>query len=467
MKKLNTKALVCSIIIAVLAVSMMAAIPVNALVGGPGKLDVEGSSTVYPISQSAQPDFQAWTSAITSPASAPYAGYTFPFQATTMTLNNQGSGGGITAWEKGTIDIAASSKTGASGGIFGASYPLTFGTGSSAYTGVVTDPEEFAIGQDSVAIIVNYQNTWLTQASASQIADLFRVTTNGGTTPAYQTWGDWASAMGITLPAGVGSHNIDHVGREYSSGTFDGFNTFFLKPFGYDMTYSASTGTTAGSWTTPDYQQLTSNQAVLQAVGGSSTTQGDEYAIGFIGLGFVQNDFGSNPSTHPDGINALYLLNPTTSTYIEPTIANVKNGSYVSNEPTGPVVIVRWLWYFMNGIPSANSADAVKSLWISFVKGNNVYLTENGYLTMNRDDMAGASSGNPCTTAGTQTVPDGVVDFNDLVYFASAWIAFYGPTHALNPYADITGPNGHPDGIIDFNDLVAFANNWIAYYETQ
>ena len=81
--------------------------------------------------------------------------------------------------------------------------------------------------------------------------------------------------------------------------------------------------------------------------------------------------------------------------------------------------------------------------------------------------MAGAPSGNPNTSVGTQTVPDGVVDFNDLVYFASAWIAFYGPTHALNPYADITGPNGHPDGIIDFNDLVAFANGWIAYYATQ
>ena len=471
MSKLKAKALVCSIIIAVLAVAMMAAIPVYAL-NNAGKLDVEGSSTVYPISQAAQPDFQAWTGSgsptsfvtapITAPASAPYAGYTFPFVSTTLTLNNQGSGGGITAWEKGTIDIAASSKTGLAGGIFGATYPLTFGSGSSAYTGVVTDPEEFQIGYDSVAIIVNSQNTWITQLDAQEVCNLFTVTTNGGTTPVYPTWGAWATAYGVTLPSGVASQPITHIGREFSSGTFDGFNTFFLKPFGKDMTYSASSGTTAGNWTTPDYQQLTSNQAVLTAMGESS----NEYAIAFIALGMIQNDIGSS---HPDSVIPLNMYNPTTSTYIQPFIKNVKNNSYVSDEPTGAVTIIRALWYFMNGIPSANSADAVKSLWISFVKSNDAYLTSTGYLTMWRDDMASATAnaGNPNTSVGTQTVPDGVVDFNDLVYFASAWIAFYGPTHALNPYADITGPNGHPDGIIDFNDLVAFANGWIAYYATQ
>jgi len=83
---------------------------------------------------------------------------------------------------------------------------------------------------------------------------------------------------------------------------------------------------------------------------------------------------------------------------------------------------------------------------------------------MNRVDFAGAPSGNPNRSVGTQTVPDGVVNFEDLVYFANAWIEYYEPSHLLNPYADITGPNGLPDGKIDFYDLVAFANGWIAYY---
>jgi ABC-type phosphate transport system substrate-binding protein len=457
MSKIKPKAIVCSIIIAVLAVSMMAAIPVYAL-NNAGKLDVEGSSTVYPISQAAQPDFQSWTAAIAAPSSPPYAGYTFPFQATTLTLNNQGSGGGITAWEEGTIDIAASSKSGHDGGIFGATYPFTTASWS---TSIVTDPEEFQIGYDSVAIIVNSANTWLTQAKASQIADAFVVTSAGGTTPKYATWGAWGAAEGISVPSAWQSQNIIHIGREFSSGTFDGFNTFFLKPFGFDMTWSAASNAPKAVWTTPDYQQLTSNQAVLTAMGQSA----NEYAIGFIALGMVQADIGSS---HPDNVIPLAMVN-SNNVAVQPLIANVKNNTYVSNEPSGDTTIIRALWYFMNGIPSANSADAVKSLWISFVKSNDAYLTSTGYLTMWRDDMASptANAGNPNTSVGTQTVPDGVVDFNDLVYFASAWIAFYGPTHALNPYADITGPNGHPDGIIDFNDLVAFANGWIAYYATQ
>jgi ABC-type phosphate transport system substrate-binding protein len=329
-------------------------------------------------------------------------------------------------------------------------------SGAYTYNTVVNDPEEFAIGQDSIAIIVPSTNTWLSQASASKIADLFRTTGNGNNVPLYATWGDWAAAQSppVTLPSGVGTQAIVHIGREFSSGTFDGFNTFFLKPFGYDMTYSASSGTTAGAWTTSDYQPKTANQDVLTAM----TQSTNQYAIGFIGLGFVQNDLGTS---HPDGIIPLKLLNPTTSTYIVPSIANVKNGSYVNNAAT-PTVIVRWLWYFMDGVPASTSASAVKSLWISYVKAHPTFLSDNGYILMNNDDMAGASARNPNTSVGSQHAPDGKVDFNDLVDFASYWIAYYGSSHQLNPYDDMNA-----DGKIDFNDLVAFANNWIVYYQTQ
>ena len=117
------------------------------------------------------------------------------------------------------------------------------------------------------------------------------------------------------------------------------------------------------------------------------------------------------------------------------------------------------------GCPSATSAEAVKSLWISYVKSNDAFVSNDGYITINRADMAGKPSGNPNTSIGTQTIPNGVVDFDDLVYFASAWIAYYSTSHSLNPYADITGTtgSGSPDGVIDFGDLVAFANSWIVY----
>ncbi len=167
----------------------------------------------------------------------------------------------------------------------------------------------------------------------------------------------------------------------------------------------------------------------------------NQYAIGFIGLGFVQNDIGAN---HPDGVIPLNMFNPTTSTNVTPTIAHVIDGTYVSNS-AAPAVIVRQLWYFMDGIPAANSPSAIKSLWISYVKSRRHHTSlANGYISMNIADMAGATSGNPNTSVGTQTVPDGKVDFNDLVYFASAWIAYNSPAKTLNPYADMIRPKRSP-----------------------
>jgi len=426
-----------------LLVSLFSALPTQSQTPliTPGRLSVLGSSTIYPISEQAVTAFQSHVLTIGT-----------PFTATTVTLNDLGSGAGLNALKANspTADIAASSRSGANSGFYGNNYPLT--------DSAITDPQEFLIGYDSIAIVVPATNTWLSQATASQVADLFRTTGNNNDIPLYRTWGDWANAQvpPVTLPSGVASQTIGRIGRDFSSGTFDGFNAFFLNAFGYNMAYNVQTGQTAGIWLPSSYQALNSNGAVMVAM----RQQQHQYAIGFVGLGFVQNDLG--PS-YPNGIIPLKLYNPTTGTYISPSVANVQGGFYVTNQAT-PTAIIRPLYYFMDGIPSANSPAAVKSLWISFIKAHDEYLVNDGFITMNRVDFAGAPSGNPNSSVGTQTVPDGVVDFNDLVYFANYWIAYY-ETGQLNPYLDISGSGGLPDGKIDFHDLVAFANHWIAYYE--
>lgn len=53
---------------------------------------------------------------------------------------------------------------------------------------------------------------------------------------------------------------------------------------------------------------------------------------------------------------------------------------------------------------------------------------------------------------------DGIIDFNDLIGFANAWIAYYN-NQPWNHVADLNN-----DGKIDFNDLILFANAWIIYY---
>jgi ABC-type phosphate transport system substrate-binding protein len=428
-----SKSIICVIMATIFVVSLFSAIPAQAQTAliSPGHLYVLGSSTVYPVSLQAVTDFQNYVSTMGG-----------SFTATTVHLNDLGSGAGFTALTSlpPTTDIAASSTAGAGRGLY--------------TTTSLTNPQEFIVGYDSIAIVVPESNTWLSQGSASQVADLFRTTGNGNNVPLYATWGAWANAQvpPVSLPSGVAGQTIGRIGRDYSSGTFDGFNVFFLQPFGYNMAYNTGTGQPAGQWLPSNYQALTSNGDVMAEM----RKPQNQYAIGFVGLGFVQDDLGSS---HPDGVIPLKLYNPTTATYISPSVANVKGGLYVNDQPA-PAVILRPLCYFMDGIPSATSSAAVKSLWISWIKAHDEYLERDGYITMNRIDFAGAPSGNNGAT-GTKTIPDGKVDFADVVYFADAWIAYYSSNNLLNPYADISGPNGLPDGKIDFHDVVAFADHWI------
>lgn|GEM_PF-1807805 len=439
----TTKTIICAIIIAFVAVSLFVSIPTQAQtpIITPEHLYVLGSSTIYPISAQAVPAFETYIATLSS-----------PFTATSVTLNDLGSGVGLNTLKSTppTADIAASSRSGVNSGLYDLNYPLPGST--------IINPQEFLIGYDSIAILVPVTNTWLSQASASEVADLFRASANDDLHPLYRTWGDWASAQvpPVALPIGVASQTIERIGRDVSSGTFDCFNTFFLQPFDYNMAYNVQTGLTAGNWLPSNYQGLNSNADVMTAI---SQTQ-NQYAIGFVSLGFVQNDLGS---FHPNGVIPLKLYNPTTGAYVTPSVTNVRYGFYVNDQAT-PETIVRPLCYFMDGIPSANNAEAVKSLWISFIKAHDEFLVTDGYITMNRIDFTGAPSGNPNPSVGTQAVPDGIVNIQDLIYFANAWIEYYGPNRLLNPYVDISGPNGLPDGKIDFYDLTAFANHWITYY---
>ena len=402
-----------------IAISLLATIPAQAtLVGGAGThdLQVSGSSTVWPISDEAAPRFITYVSTLGAPYNS----------ITSVTHDSIGSGNGRNNWEAGTIDLAASSKPGSDSNIFGASYPLA-GT-------VVNDPQEFALGRDSIAFIVPSTNTWISQISCASIDKIY--------TGVYTNWNQVPEA---TSPP---DQTIKVIGRETTSGTFDGFLNFFLVQWGHSAT-NLVTG----------YVGETTNQQVKTDISGGSYP----YAIAFIGLGLVDQV--------PTGIKVLNLFNPTTGTYIVPTIAHVNDGTYVASGGTftTPKVVTRWLWYFMDGIPVSGSQDAIKSLWISFVKNDTKFITDNGYILMNRADMSSAppaNAGNPSTTVGTQQIPDRLVDYWDITYFITAYILYNGGSSHINPYADIAqapgGSNTGPDGVIDYWDVTAFITLYIA-----
>ncbi len=394
-EKRTKKLTLVSTILALLALSLTinavqaAALPANNLVNGPNELQVEGSSTVYPISVSAETAFEAFT-------------------GKTVTLASIGSGPGLNNLRDGAADVAASSK------VPEATYFSAAG---------LEDMRIFAIGRDGVAIIVPASNTWLTSASTALIADIFRgVAVTPGSAPYYQYWDQ---VPGLT---GAPHTEIHRYTRNMDDGTHDGFNSFFMSPAGYP------TGTTAGvsNWL-PAHTEEATNQQMITAVAS------DPDAIGYLGMGFLP----SNPTLKGVIING-----------VTPIEQHVIDGTYKNDAGS---IISRWLWYATSGIPDKASEGVLKAQWISFVKMHPEYITENGYIGILRSDFVGGASTPDTVNPVHSSLPDGKVNFADIVYFVDAYIAYNGGSHPVNPYADFDA-----NAVIDFSDIVKFVDGYIA-----
>jgi ABC-type phosphate transport system substrate-binding protein len=333
-------------------------------------------------------------------------------------------------------DIAASSKQGSSAGLY-----TIAGT-------AITDPREFFIGYDSIAIIVPETNTWLTEITPSEVVDLFVATGNNVGTPKYATWGAWGTANQRSVPSDFANKPIACIGREFSSGTYDGFNSFFLANYGCASAYNVNTGILDNNWLSNNYQGKTSNTQVLSAMEDPTNA----YGVGFIGLGFIQDDLGSS---HPHHVVPLKLYNADTHQYVIPSIQNVVEGAYVCKSGS---VIIRPLCYFMDGLPVAGTPEAVKSIWISYIRAHPEFLEADGYIPMPRIDFTGASSGNTGAT-GTKTVPDKIIDYRDTMYFVQAYQSFFATT-VLDPYADLNA-----DGTINYLDTLVYVAEYIACFK--
>jgi hypothetical protein len=316
--------------------------------------------------------------------------------------------------------------------------------------------QQWALGIDSVAIVVNpYMSQWIQNLTVVQVADLFETFQNSsGRYPYYTYWSDFnPSAPDVPIQRAV---------RDPTSGTFDCFYNFFLKPAGFPQT---ETNASAETQLAP-YSYCQNNIDVLNTITGS----GGQYYIGFISLGYL----------HYGGLSAINIYNSATGTYVVPSVTNVKNGTY---KPW------RWLWEVTAGPITANVSDPnfVEGLWISYLKLPNGYspgagddgwsypqpstsfLVHEDYIDMSRADMAGAAPINSTlqpethlTANQTQTIPDQQVNQADILYFRQAYLQYYTSTTAFpagiyNPYADMNA-----DGVINYTDIVLFAQAYIA-----
>jgi ABC-type phosphate transport system substrate-binding protein len=373
-----------------------------------GHLNIQGSSTVWPVSLEAQNPFMSAHSSITVDIPA----------AT-------GSGAGADAFIAGTTDMFASSK------IPDAKYWNTS-------LGGAADLRIWAIGIDSVAIIVSASFPYYSQiknVTAAQVSDLFSVTNRGGSTPVYTTWKQFVAGIGGDT-TGMGDEVISRYTRVLDSGTHDSFRTNFL------IVVNDPDGSARNDACLAPHTELQENQQMLTAVAG------DNYGVGYIGMGFVETS-----ST----VKALWIYNSALGQYVQPTKAHVLDGTY-ARDATHP--IMRWLWYGTNGIPTASSEGAAKSLFISFVKMHPEYIDDAGYIRMLRGDFTGGNyPQSPNDSPPTHpSLPDGKIDFQDTIYYVKAYIAYYA-NGALNPYADFNA-----DGQINFQDTIAYVKAYIAYY---
>lgn len=186
-------------------------------------------------------------------------------------VSGGGSGVGIAALLKGTIEIANSSRNMKAEEIEQA----------RKNTGKV--PKEFIVGYDALAIYVNKDNP-LTEISAEQLATIY---IEGGNVTKW-------SEIGVKMPEG--KDEIIRVSRQSSSGTYEFFREHILNKKDFKQ----------GS------RDMNGSKEVVELVG---STVG---AIGYSGMGYNE----------PGKVKMLKVAPKAGQPSVEPSVVNTLNKSY-------------------------------------------------------------------------------------------------------------------------------------------
>jgi len=186
-------------------------------------------------------------------------------------VSGGGSGVGIAALEKGTIDIANASRN---------MKPEEI---AQAKKNTGKDPKEFIVGYDALAIYV-HRNNPLNEISLEQIAQIYA---EGGK---ITKWSD----LGVTIP-GAANEEIVRVSRQSSSGTYEFLREHVLKNKDYRL----------GS------RDMNGSKEVVELVSSTPT------AIGYSGMGYAT-----------PAVKMLKVKKTDSDPAFEPNVANTLSKSY-------------------------------------------------------------------------------------------------------------------------------------------
>ncbi len=216
--------LVLAILVVSVASTMLAKANSTGSLTNPNTLTIAGSSTVYPI---ANEEAGVWANYWNNLNGANPAWGANNCTAP-VSLAGQGSGTAIPALWTNSADIGEMSRP-----------PSNSATEWGNFSALQT----WAVGIDSVAIVVSPDMTWFpTNLTTLQVANIFAALPTNGSQP-YVTWGDFFAANGLStsgVPAAALSENIVRAVRDPTSGTFDCFNNYFAVPNGFSFEHKTS-----------------------------------------------------------------------------------------------------------------------------------------------------------------------------------------------------------------------------------
>jgi len=223
--------------------------------GGSGvtTIQVRGSDTMVNVAQ-------AWAEE-----------YTKVQPAAGVEVSGGGSGVGIAALERGTIDIATASRN------------MKPEEVEQARNNTGQDPMEFIVGFDALAVFVHMDNP-LSEITIEQLADIFA---EDGTAV---RWSD----LGVSIP-GVGDDTIVRVSRQSSSGTYEFFREHVLGTKDFKL----------GS------RDMNGSKEVVELIGSTRT------AIGYSGMGYVT-----------DNVKMLKIARAAGEPAFEPNVENTISKAY-------------------------------------------------------------------------------------------------------------------------------------------
>lgn len=249
-----------------LILAALAAVPMLSGCGG----KTETSTTAQPVIQMKGSDTmvnlcQAWAEA-----------YKKVHPGVEVEVSGGGSGVGISAMTKGTIDIAPSSRNMKPDEI------------ELAKKNTGKEPKEFVVGYDALGVFVHKDNP-LNEISLEQLAEIYR---EGGT---VSKW----SEIGVQIPGG--RDEIIRVSRQSSSGTYEFFREHVLNKKDFKL----------GS------RDMNGSKEVVELVG---STPG---AIGYSGMAYHE----------PGKVKMLKLSVKKGQPAVEPSVANTLNRTYPLARP--------------------------------------------------------------------------------------------------------------------------------------